>query len=202
MSGTFVFGLTVLVRLAPGTVPGAFILKERPHPQVVGLTEIDLHDIVQIDIIPIMSKIVGYMVTWRTYGSWLPGDERGYVIDGQILHGDLKILERNKKRQKSPTVKLNKKEIHLVRQTILNEAKRIGQKIVALTVCTNHVHLTARANTKSIEDIVGRYKSITTRALWVLGRKGRIWTKGYDKRFCFSEEELKQKIQYVNRHLD
>jgi hypothetical protein len=29
-----------------------------------------------------MSKIIGYMVTWTTYGSWLPGDERGYVKDG------------------------------------------------------------------------------------------------------------------------
>jgi REP element-mobilizing transposase RayT len=149
-----------------------------------------------------MSKIVGYMVTWTTYGSWLPGDERGYVEDGQILPGDLKTLERNKKRQKSPTVKLNKKEVKLIRQVVLNEAERIGQKIVALTVCTNHVHLTARPHSSSIEELVGRYKSITTRALWELGRKGRIWTKGYDKRFCFSEKELEQKIQYVNKHDD
>jgi REP element-mobilizing transposase RayT len=161
-----------------------------------------LHDDVQVDIMANMSKIVGYMVTWTTYGSWLPGDERRYVANGQILPGDLKTLERSKKRLKSPSVKLNKKEIELVRQTIFYEAKGISHKIVALAVCTNHVHLAARANDKLIEDIVGRYKSITTSALWNLGRKGRIWTKGYDKRFCFSEEELKQKIQYVNKHND
>ncbi len=149
-----------------------------------------------------MSKIVGYMVTWTTYGSWLPGDERGFVANGQILPGDLKTLERNKKRQKLPTVKLNKKEIKLIRQTIVNEAREIGHEIVALSVCTNHVHLAARTNDKLIEDIVGRYKSITTSALWELGREGRIWTKGYDKRFCFSEEELTRKIQYVNKHND
>jgi len=171
-----------------------------PQPQVLGLIKIDLHDGVQIDIIPNMSKIVGYMVTWRTYGSWLPGDERGYVTDGQILQGDLQILERNQKRQKLPTVKLNKKEIQLVRQVISNEAERIGHEIVALAVCTNHVHLAARTNDKLIEDIVARYKSVTTRAVWGLGRKGRIWTKGYDKRFCFSEEQLTQKIHYVNKH--
>jgi REP element-mobilizing transposase RayT len=171
-----------------------------PCPQVAGLTEKELQNNQQIIIILTMSKIVGYMVTWRTYGSWLPGDERGYVTDGQILPGDLKTLERGKKRLKSPAVKLNKKEIQLVRNTILNEAERIGQKIIALTVCTNHIHLTARPHPKSIEDIIGRYKSITTRALWEIGRKGRIWTKGYDKRFCFSEEELTRKIQYVNKH--
>jgi len=149
-----------------------------------------------------MSKIVGYMVTWTTYGSWLPGDERRYVANGQILQVDLKTLQRNKKRQKSPTVKLNKKEIHLVRQVILNEAERIGHKVEALAVCSSHVHLAARPHSESIEDVVGRYKSITTHTLWNLGHKGHIWTKGFDKRFCFSEENLTRKIQYVNKHND
>jgi len=139
-------------------------------------------------------------VTWTTYGSWLPGDERRYVVNGEILQGDPKILERSKKRLKSPAVKINKKEIELVRQTILYKAREIAHEILALAVCTNHVHLAARADDKLIEDIVGRYKSITTRALWQHGRTGRIWTKGYDKRFCFSEEELKQKIQYIKKH--
>jgi REP element-mobilizing transposase RayT len=161
-----------------------------------------LYDGVQIDIIPIMSKMVGYMVTWTTYGSWLPGDERRYVANGQTLQGDLRTLERNKKRQKTPTVKLNKKEIQLIRRAIIDEAERIGHEIEALAVCTSHVHLTARPHSKSIEGVVGRYKSTTTRTLWNLGYKGRIWTKGFDKRFCFSEEDLTRKIQYVNKHND
>jgi len=139
-------------------------------------------------------------VTWTTYGSWLPGDERRYVANGQILAPDSKILERNKKRLKSSAVKLSKEEIKLVQQVILSEAKKIAHEILALAVCTNHVHLAARANDKLIEDIVGRYKSLTTSSLWELGRKGRIWTKGYDKRFCFSEEDLILKIHYVNKH--
>ncbi len=147
-----------------------------------------------------MSKIIGYMVTWTTYGSWLPGDIRGYVRNGQILSGDYKILEKNQTRQKSSTVKLNKKEMKLIRQIILNEAERIGHEIVALAACTNHVHLAARSYSESVEEIVGRYKSLTTRALWEHGRQGRIWTKGYDKRFCFSEDQLRKKIRYINKH--
>ena len=147
-----------------------------------------------------MSKIVGYMVTWTTYGTWLPGDERGYVANGQTLSGDVKKLEKNKKRQKSPTVKLNKSEKTLIQRVIQDEAERIGHEIMALAVCTNHVHLAARSHSESIEEMVGRYKSLTTRALWERGRKGRIWTQGYDKRFCFTEEELIQKIKYINKH--
>jgi REP element-mobilizing transposase RayT len=140
------------------------------------------------------------MVTWTMYGNWLPGDNRGYVKNGRILPANNRLLQANKARQKLPTVKLKTREKKIVRKEILAEAEKIGHEIIALAVCTNHVHLLAKPHSQSIEDLVGRYKSLTTRALWEHGRKGRIWTKGYDKRFCFSENELTQRIQYVNKH--
>jgi len=41
-----------------------------------------------------MGKLIGYMVTWTTYGSWLQGDKRGYVKNGEILLAE-KILEKS-----------------------------------------------------------------------------------------------------------
>jgi len=149
-----------------------------------------------------MSEIIGYMLTWTTYGSWLPGDERGYVKDGQILSANPEVLQASKNRQKSPTITLNKQERKLVQQIILAEAERIGHEILALAVSNYHVHLVSRPHSESVEDAVGRYKSITTRALWGHGRQGRIWTKGYDKRFCFSQKELAARIKYVKNHTD
>ena len=35
--------------------------------------------------------MIAYMVTWTTYGSWLQGDKRGYVKDGQILGGNYNL---------------------------------------------------------------------------------------------------------------
>ena len=149
-----------------------------------------------------MAKIVGYMVTWTTYGSWLPGDERGYVKDGEILAGDIKILKRNRKRQKKTAVKLDTKEKQIIKQVIIDESIRIKQKVEALVVYSNHVHLLARPHHDSIEEVTGRYKSLTTRALWKNGRKGRIWTRGFDKRFCFTEVELEQRVDYIQKHKD
>jgi REP element-mobilizing transposase RayT len=142
------------------------------------------------------------MLTWTTYGSWLPGDERGYVADGEVLPGQVGILERNRKRQKSSAVKLSAQEKEIVKETILGEAKKIGHKLEALTVCSNHVHLLARPYTQSIEEVVGRYKSLTTRALWKEGRRGRIWSKGYDKRFCFTDEDIATRAEYIENHND
>jgi REP element-mobilizing transposase RayT len=150
-----------------------------------------------------MSEIIGYMATWNTYGSWLPGDERGYVNNqGQRLKGNKGLLQISTERQKYPTVKLNKQEKQIAEQIILAEAEKVGHKIIVLAVCTNHVHLLAKPHQQSIEDIIGRYKSITTREFWEYGRKGKIWARGFDKQFCFTEKEILAKIIYIQKHND
>ena len=46
-----------------------------------------------------MAKMVGYMLTWTTYGTWLQGDERGYVKDGRILGGNEALEKANRQSQ-------------------------------------------------------------------------------------------------------
>ena len=147
-----------------------------------------------------MPEIIGYMVTWTTYGSWLPGDERGYVEDGVVLPANQKILELSKEQQKSPVVILTEEEIKIVQKIILSEAERIDNEVLALTVRSNHVHIVIQPHSQSLDKIIGRYKSMTTRALWNIGRIGCIWTKRYDKRLCLSHEQLEARINYVNKH--
>lgn len=147
-----------------------------------------------------MGKIVGYMVTWTTYGTWLQGDKRGYVTKGKILGGNKNIKEICRKLQKQPAVILNKEEKKTVRQAILKESEKIGQTIKALAVRTSHVHLVAVPCCESIEEIVSRYKNVAMFALYNLGREGRIWTRGFDKRFCFTEDEFNTKTNYAQKH--
>lgn len=147
-----------------------------------------------------MAKMIGYMVTWTTYGSWLQGDRRGYVKKGEILTANEKIEKANQKSQISTKIKLNSQQRKIVRQSIIKEAKRIGHKIEALSVSTYHVHLVARPFKESIELIVSRYKNISMFALGKMVNTGRIWTRSFDKRFCFDEDSFNQRIEYVNKH--
>ena len=143
------------------------------------------------------------MVTWNTYGSWKPGDERGYVdVTGQRLKGNKGIFQISEERQKYSTVVLNKNEKKIAAQIILKEAEKAQHKIIALAVCSNHVHLLVRPHQHSIEKLIGRYKSVTTRALWNVGRENKIWAKGFDKRFCYSAKELIARLNYVQKHND
>ena len=149
-----------------------------------------------------MSEILGYMATWTTYGTWLPGDERRYVDNkGHLQNGDVDVFQRSKELLKYPPVKLSLPERKLTKQIILDEAQRIAHKVIALTVCTNHVHLLAKPHQEPIDKIISRYKSITTRIFWEYGKKGKIWTRGFDKQFCFTEKELAVRIIYIQKHI-
>lgn len=140
------------------------------------------------------------MVTWTTYGSWLQGDNRSYVKDGKILPANQQILLANRRLQRSETIKLNPEQRAIVHQAILDEAKRIGQKIDAIAVCEHHVHIVALPCQESIPQIVSRYKNVAMFALCKNAQIGRVWTRGFDKRFCFTEEDLKHRIGYVCKH--
>ena len=148
-----------------------------------------------------MARLFGYHLTWTTYGSWLQGDNRGYVKNGKTLDGDESLLKLCKEQQTSPAFLLGNYERKLVEIMILNEAKRIGHIIEAIAGNPNHVHLAARRCSKSIETVVSMYKSAATRALRRQGRTGKIWTAGFYKTFCFTPDELAVKVKYIHKHL-
>lgn len=153
-----------------------------------------------VDTIGLMGKMAGYMVTWTTYGTWLQGDKRGYVRNGKVLTPDTGLEQANRKLQKSGPVRLIPEQKRVVEEAVFKEAERIGQEILALTVCSNHVHLVVNSGKESIENTVSRYKNVSTSALKKTGLTKRIWTRGFDKRFCFSSEQIERKIKYVRCH--
>jgi len=99
-------------------------------------------------------------------------------------------------------VKLNSEQKQIVQDSIVEEARRINHEIFAITVCSNHVHIVAGVSEESIEQAVHRYKYSATLALRKFGSQCKIWSKGFDKRFCFTDKELEGKIRYVQGHND
>ena len=147
-----------------------------------------------------MGKIIGYMITWTTYGTWLQGDKRGYVKDGKILGENDALLQSNLKRLKNPPTRLDTEHCDIVRRAILKKAKDIRQQIYAIAVRPNHVHIVAERTNETIEKVVSYYKNAARIALRRGGFVGRVWTRGFDKRFCFDRDQLQSKIKYVQDH--
>ena len=144
-----------------------------------------------------MAKTVGYMVTWTTYGTWLQGDMRGWVKEGNTYQANRSIEDSNRENMRHPAVRLTKRERDLVREAILKKAGERRQKIYAISVCSNHVHIVIEYDACPISQVVQVYKNVSTVALKKDGFCGKVWTKGYDKRYCFDEKSLKARIDYV-----
>jgi REP element-mobilizing transposase RayT len=171
---------------------------------MAGLTEMTGKKVVdKIDGVyysEMVKRIIGYMVTWTTYGTWLQGEKKGYVKNGKILAQNDKLKSANQRQQKYPTVKLNSEQKQIVQNSIIEEAQRINHKIFAIAACSNHVHIVAGVSEESIEQAVHRCKYSATSALRKFGSQGKIWSKGFDKRFCFADKELENKVRYVRSH--
>ena len=95
---------------------------------------------------------------------------------------------------------MSKTEKQIVKQAIINEAALREQQIYALSVCSNHVHVVCEYIQEPISKIVAYFKKTARLSLKSTGRGGKVWTRGYDKRFCFDETALKEKIKYVKDH--
>ena len=147
-----------------------------------------------------MATMLGYMLTWTTYGTWLQGDERGYVKDGVILPANEHLEEANRKQQVQDAVRLSDVQQQAVREAILKEAALREQKVCAISVQATHVHVVVRQTGEPIDKMVAYYKTAARLALQEKGHTGRLWTRGYDKRLCFDDASLTAKIEYVESH--
>jgi len=147
-----------------------------------------------------MAGTLGYLLTWTTYGTWLQGDNRGYVKDGRIYPGNKHLMQTNKQLQLHDAVRLSKEKQQLVRTAIINEAQLRSQQIYALSVQSNHIHIVVQYVPQPISKVVAYYKKAARLALKAAGYSAKLWTRGYDKRFCFDRAALEQKIEYVQHH--
>jgi REP element-mobilizing transposase RayT len=147
-----------------------------------------------------MGKTLGYMITWTTYGTWLQGDKRGWVKDGTVLEANKELEEANKDIQKYDVVILNGKQRQIIETAILEEARKINEKIPAISVRSNHVHVVIDGGTNPVDEVVSRFKNAGYFAVRKEGGGGRIWARGYDKRYCFDKESLQERIRYVKGH--
>jgi REP element-mobilizing transposase RayT len=147
-----------------------------------------------------MAKTLGYMVTWTTYGSWLQGDNRRFVKDGQILPPDPDLKETNLRNLQKPPVSLTSEQKQIVNKAIIDKAEKLRQKVLAISVRKTHVHLVVGYDGVPIETNVRHYKNAALVALRRYGFSGRVWSTGFNKRFCFDEKSLQNRIDYVNDH--
>jgi hypothetical protein len=141
-------------------------------------------------------QLLATMVTTTTYGMWLPGDVRGYVDDGVILPSNPRLHAAAQRQMANDAVILSRSEQDAAFEALCAGAKEFGYRLFAVSIEAWHAHWLLNHGDDKTATMVGRLKNLMRQAV---GR-GRIWTKGYDKRFCFDEHTVNQRRQYIERH--
>ncbi len=138
------------------------------------------------------------LLTWTTYGTWLRGDQRGWVDDGVVLPPNPIIEAADRARMKHSMFTFHPEQLLSIGQAIGESLRsRMLLRLLALTVQTWHVHLAISATTRSLSEIV---KCANDAARWHLRLDRPLWTAKYDKRFCFSTNSVIARINYVEKH--
>src|SRR5437016_205422 len=95
-----------------------------------------------------MSLPIACHLTWHTYGTWLPGDERGWVDrrkpDVQAGSGGLERYAKSMLVQEMVVLSLEQRR--LVGRVIRQHCRIRGWRLHALNVLRTHVHLVITAD--------------------------------------------------------
>lgn len=147
-----------------------------------------------------MERVIAYMLTWTTYGTWLQGDPRGFVKKGRALGPNPALNRANQSMLRSDPIFLSDRHREVVNRAIKSEAVLMGQTVLALQVGRKHIHLVVNHGQISPQKAVSHYKNAARIALRHAGVAGPIWTRGYSKRLCFNGQQIKTIIAYVQDH--
>jgi hypothetical protein len=121
-----------------------------------------------------MKIMLGYMLMWTTYGTWLQSDDRGYVSEGRILNANPVLRTDNAQRLKNPVIFLMREQCEIVHKAILDEAKILVQEILAAAVSSDHVHIVVKVGGYPMEKVVSHYKNAARLALQSEGFIGKL----------------------------
>ncbi len=150
---------------------------------------------------------LAYFITWTCYGTWLPGDERGWIKwhKGEKLPQPL-LANWCRKQMTEPPIFLDQGQRDVVNETVASHCQIRAWHLHAVNCRTNHCHVVVTANSHDGETVRDQFKSWSTRNLKELERSrgvvvGKIrehwWTRKGSVRLLFDEESVTAAIQYT-----
>lgn len=153
-------------------------------------------------------SVIAYHIVWTTYGTWLPGDARGWVKKGTLgIQGpDPKREQQARAHMAESDVVLDAGQRALVEQVIRDHCGIRNWTLHAVNVRSNHIHVVVTAD-RDPGNVMNQFKAWCSRKLsdaaglkHIVGVKAgrRHWfTEGGNKEVIEDEEYLENAIRYV-----
>lgn len=157
-----------------------------------------------------------WLLTWRTYGTWLPGDARGSVTRvrdgsgprvehdgwGALIDGPMPGLETAaREAMTGETVLLTANQADALAEQLVETARHRGWIILAGAVMSNHVHLVVGVpGDPDPEKLLGDFKAWGSRKLnrgWGKRPNGTWWVEHGSRRKLPNETAVQGAVSYV-----
>jgi len=152
-----------------------------------------------------------YHITWGTYGSWLPGDPRGFRtrhhrqhVDGDYHHppppGTYNGLHTHVRRcLKQPPVLIPRDLRETVGRGCLDRFAAEGVAVAALSIGGAHAHAAVECPAIGLKQMVGRVKKVSSHG--VRERlPGRLWQGGCRPVRVRDASHWRNVIDYIAAH--
>ena len=111
-----------------------------------------------------MNRVLAYLLTWTTYGSWLPGDKCGWIQKpGEWRAPDAREESHNLMRMTEPELVLSLEERDIVEKTIAEHCRFRGWWLHAVSCRSQHVHVVVTAPERAPEEVLNQLKAWCTR---------------------------------------
>lgn len=153
---------------------------------------------------PPMSAPLAYFLTWSTYGTWLPGDERGWTEYGHgwQLPDPARKLEAEAKMTED-ACGLDREQRRVVEKQVAETCRFRSWELHCVNCRSNHVHVVVSAD-QDAKIVRNQLKAWCTRRLKELDAvRGRTevrenwWAERGSQRFINDLESLEATDLYV-----
>ena len=152
-----------------------------------------------------MNQPLAWFLTWHSYGTWLPGNEKGYVDEEHRLPGEPfampnpELLAYSESLLQNPAVYLNEPQRVATQAAVIEVCQYRMWELFALHVRTTHVHavVTGQGNP---EKMIADFKAYATRRLRRenLNRStDKIWAGHGSTRYLWTQQHVEEAVDYV-----
>jgi hypothetical protein len=172
---------------APGQTPGPILLRPSAYETHNG------HFIDQCCDREI--AMAWTFVTTTTYGTWLPGDLRGYVEGGEILPGNPRLMRYARTQLSGEPVLLDIEQQDALFVAIGVACDEFNYRLTDVSIESWHLHWIV-GHDDGVPVMAGRLKNRMRQSLAM----GRVWTAGYWDGDLSVDEAMHCARRYIARH--
>jgi REP element-mobilizing transposase RayT len=149
---------------------------------------------------------IAYLLTFRTYGTWLHGDDRFSVgrngnnrYGGPKIQASVPLKEVMIDKSSQSAVILSGTQRKLVGEAITEVCSHRGYLLRALNIRSNHLHSVVSMSVNP-EKIVNDFKAYSTRMLrsdCQVSSDQKVWSRGASTRYLWKPRHVEAAVDYV-----